>query len=761
MATIHGNGFGNTLDERDGVTEGDDTIHGHGGSDTILGWDGNDSIRGGNGRDYLDGGNGIDTAVYDDSDVGVVVNLEFGAFFQEQRGGTAEGDRLFNIENLIGSSHDDALTGDAHSNVLDGGDGDDYLDGGNGINTLIGGAGADELIGGPPGDRGGLDTASYVTAPSRVVASLASGGTVGDAAGDTFSYIDNLTGSSFDDALTGNGGDNTLDGGDGDDKLQGGAGADTLIGGRGTDTATYTNSDSGVTVHLAAGHGSGGTAEADTLSEIENITGSIYADVLTGDIYANHLRGMAGGDTLTSGGGGDILDGGSGIDTVRYGDSSSGVTVNLLVGTASGGTAEGDTLIDIENLSGSWLADALTGDDGSNRLAGDDGDDWLKGGGGADTLDGGDGNDTATYLDYGSGVTVNLGSGTGSGGAAEGDTLIDIENLYGTAYADTLTGDAGGNILHGDDGDDTLRGAGGKDTLKGGNGADELSGGSSSDTAIYTGSTAGVVVNLTTGTGSGGAAEGDTLTSIENLVGSAYADALTGDGYANWLYGEDGHDVLWGGGGADTLYGGDGVDTAIYLDSTAGVSMDLLNGTGSGGTAEGDTLTSIESLLGSVFDDELTGDNNDNLLQGSLGGDELEGNGGADILVGGKGTDALSGGSGGDAFVWATIDDTGTTVDTADAVSDFDFAEGDRINLAGIDANVYIGGNQSFTFIGAADFTLDATTADPDDVTPGEIRYYHADGDTFIELQTGTSPDIEGLIRIAGIVTPDASWFVL
>ena len=137
------------------------------------------------------------------------------------------------------------------------------------------------------------------------------------------------------------------------------------------------------------------------------------------------------------------------------------------------------------------------------------------------------------------------------------------------------------------------------------------------------------------------------------------------------------------------------------------------------------------------------------------------GNGGADIVIGGKGADTMSGGSGGDAFVWATIDSTGTSAETADTVSDFNLAEGDRINLAVIDANVYAAGNQAFSFIGTADFTLDAATADPSDVTPGEIRYYHADGDTFIELQTGTSADIEGVIRIAGIVTPEASWFYL
>ena len=84
-------------------------------------------------------------------------------------------------------------------------------------------------------------------------------------------------------------------------------------------------------------------------------------------------------------------------------------------------------------------------------------------------------------------------------------------------------------------------------------------------------------------------------------------------------------------------------------------------------------------------------------------------------------------------------------------ITDFNFAEGDRIDLCGIDADVYAAGNQAFTFIGAAAFSG----------TPGEINYYHSGGNTYIQLQTGTSADVEGVIRLDGIVTPEASWFVL
>ena len=459
---------------------------------------------------------------------------------------------------------------------------------------------------------------------SGIAASLASGeGSLGEAAGDTFESVENLTGSLFADTLTGDASANVLDGYGGDDELKGGGGADTLIGGTGTDTAVYTDSSSAVTVNLISGLGFGGTAEGDTLSQIENVTGSIYADTLTGDAYANRLFGSNGDDTLKGGGGADTLEGGSGIDTVQYSDSGSGVTVALLVGTGSGGTAEGDTFSSIENVLGSIYADTLSGDDDANVLSGGIGDDWLKGGGGADTLNGGTGNDTATYLNHGGGVTVSLASGTGTTGDALGDVLTDIENLYGTAYADTLFGDSRANILHGDNGDDVL---------KGGGGADRLIGGSGVDTVTYVGSAA-VTVNLTSGTGSGGWAQGNTLTDIENVIGSSSGDILTGDTQANTLRGDGGNDALAGGGGADTLDGDAGIDTAAYIESAAGVNVNLLIGIGSGGTAAGDTLTDVENLIGSSFDDVLTGDNESNLLQGGLGADALAGNGGGDIYL--------------------------------------------------------------------------------------------------------------------------------
>ena len=669
MATVSGNSFGNILDANDGVTNGNDTIFGNGGNDTIYAWGGDDVIWGGDGRDYIDGSSGNDTVVYLDSPLRVVVTLGWfpgggGAAWVYVTPGALTNcdDNLISIENVIGSRYDDTLQGDNGDNILDGSDGDDRLDGGllfngYGNDTLIGGAGADELDGGMDND-----TASYVTTSSRVVASLLAGsGTVGDAAGDTFVDIENLTGSRFGDTLTGDGFANTLDGGAGDDVLEGGRGAevyvgrevlmrgDVLIGGEGIDTARYGGSTAGVTINLVSGLGFGGHAEDDRLRGIENVTGSSYADDLTGDANANYLAGWSGDDTLKGGGGADTLEGDSGTDTVRYGDSDTGVEVDLLSGTGSGGTAEGDTLVGIENIVGSGHADTLMGDERNNVLSGTGGDDWLKGGGGADTLDGGEGNDTATYINYGSGVTVSLLAGEGWGGAAEGDTLTGVENLYGTEHADVLEGDAGANILHGDEGDDLLKGWGGADRLIGDIGV---------DTAAYIDSAEGVTINLVNGTGSGGSAEGDTLSGIENVMGSRHRDTLIGNTEDNELIGSDGNDGLRGGAGADTLDGGAGLDIAAYIESAAGVDINLLTGTAHGGTAEGDTLIDVEHLIGSLFDDDLTGDDRDNVLIGGIGLDELVGNGGDDTLDGGIGNDWLVGGVGADGFIGGSGFDT-------------------------------------------------------------------------------------------------------
>ena len=242
-----------------------------------------------------------------------------------------------------------------------------------------------------------------------------------------------------------------------------------------------------------------------------DLVGTEANDLLTASVLNDKVSGLGGDDTLIGGTGADTLNGGPGDDTADFSGSSGGVAVNLLTGSVSGGDAAGDTLTSIENLIGSAYDDTLIGDAEANVLAG---------GAGADSLAGGGGNDTADYSNSPDGVTVNLPAGSVSGGDAAGDTLTSIENLFGSESSDSLTGDAGANRLGGHGGDDTLTGGDGNDTLLGQNGndkffggagADELHGGDGNDTLDYSNWAAGVSVNLATGAGSGGDADGDAL----------------------------------------------------------------------------------------------------------------------------------------------------------------------------------------------------------------------------------------------------------
>ncbi|MCJ8311114.1 MAG: calcium-binding protein, partial [Rhizobiaceae bacterium] len=186
------------------------------------------------------------------------------------------------------------------------------------------------------------------------------------------------------------------------------------------------------------------------------------------------------------------------------------------------------------------------------------------GGEGADQLDGGDGNrDVADYSWSNEGVEVNLTTGIGSGGHAEGDKLENIEYVYGSFFDDVLTGDDGVNRLIGDFGDDALYGMSGNDILLGGAGADYLDGGAGRRDAVEFGNAnTGVGVNLATG-GFAGEADGDVYVDIEFVYGSDFDDDITGDDAVNRLVGQDGDDRLNGAGGNDYLIGMSGNDILI------------------------------------------------------------------------------------------------------------------------------------------------------------------------------------------------------
>ncbi|UTF48808.1 cadherin-like domain-containing protein [Desulfomicrobium sp. ZS1] len=501
---------------------------------------------------------------------------------------------------------------------------------------------------------------------------------------------------------------------DGNDTLRGGAGADTLDGGAGIDTADYGASDVGVNVDLTRAAQTGGQAEGDSLTGIENIISSNFNDTLTGDANHNLFDGGAGDDTLIAGAGNDTLiggagadsmDGGTDTDVVDYSGSASWVQVDLnlvtaQVGGGDGNDAQGDILAGIENLTGTNDAghgDVLTGDFWHNLLIGLDGDDTLIGGSGSDTLIGGvgadslDGGLSADMVDYSASVTwVNVDlslataqTGGGDGNHALGDTLVSIERVIGTndtTHGDVLTGSVMSNLLYGLDGDDTISGGGFYDTIRGGDGDDWIDGGTHEDSIF-------------------GDAGNDTIyggNGIDTIFGGDGDDYLVGfnsdgtsDGVQDFLIGGWGNDTLDGSHGVGdsytTLVGGSGADRIIgngvntsasyeltgpgdYNVSDLGVYVDLglqgpdadgnllvQTGKPGGDDATGDILTGIVNLVGSNGADTLIGNHQNNYMAGVEGDDLLIGGDGNDSLEGLHGNDTLDGGLGAD-FIWGGME---------------------------------------------------------------------------------------------------------
>ena len=346
----------------------------------------------------------------------------------------------------------------------------------------------------------------------------------------------------------------------------------------GTDTINAAAVTTGSVIDLNAGATSTVAGRTFTMAPgtvVENVYGGDGDDVVWGNAVGNVLNGGRGNDVIFAISGDDVLSGGGGNDF-------------------------------------------LFGHAGNDTISGGAGTDNLYGGAGADTLDGGLGVDMARYVHSTSGVSVDLQSGLGVGGHAEGDQLTGIENIFGSAFNDLLSGDvasnaifagagfdsliggAGNDFLFGHAGDDSIDGGSGRDNLYGGAGADTLDGGTSIDTARYVHSTSGVTLNLDSGLGTGGYAEGDQLIGIENIFGSNFNDVLIGDLGRNFLYGVAGDDVLIGSGGDDAMFGGVGNDTFIFaLNGGADTLHDFVPGVGTDDILDVSnfSFSSFEALL--------------------------------------------------------------------------------------------------------------------------------------------------------------------
>jgi Ca2+-binding RTX toxin-like protein len=325
------------------------------------------------------------------------------------------------------------------------------------------------------------------------------------------------------------------------------------------------------------------------------------------------------------------------------------------------------------------------------------------------------------------------------GNADDGLSVFEIGGgnsvLNGTADADTIYGLGGNDQLLGGAQNDTLYGGAGDDLLNGGAGNDRMEGGTGNDNYIV--AAVGDVAIELPGQGT------DTVTTyIENYTlgvnferlvmgsalikatGNAVANTIIGNALANQLYGLGGNDYITaaagndfidGGAGNDTMLGGLGNDIFVIGSVTdraveySGQGTDTANVNVNDYRLDANVERMVMSsavyrAYGNDLANTITAGTNANAIFGLGGQDYISAGGGNDVLVGGAGKDTLVGGAGNDIFRYGAVSESPQGANLRDTISDF--ARGsDRIDLAGIDANSSVAGNQAFTFVGTGAFT--------------------------------------------------------
>lgn len=648
-----------------------ENLVGTGGNDTLTGDQAANSVAGGAGHDVIDGAAGNDTL----------------------RGGGGD-------DTLIGGDGTDVLAGDdgddrfladrwAGDNAIDGGQGSDHVD----YRAVFrqGSSHAFDIATGrlskyQDGVLVGVDTLGNV---ERITAFAAIDITIADASDNVMvgdEGNNGLYGVVGNDTLAGGAGNDTLSGGHGSDVVAGGGGEDVLLqddpngndsldGGDGIDTVDYrqaSGTGNSVDITLSSSYAykmqDGLIVGTDQYTNIERLIGTRNHDVFRGSSRGDQFSGDAGNDSVSGFDGNDTLNGGAGND-------------------------------------------AVSGDKGHDLLVQDTLD-------GNDTLDGGSGNDVVDYRNAfaapgkSGAITVNLTTGIvekrQNGAIAGRDTLVAIESVTGSSYDDTLTGSArsermngaagndslsgldGNDVLEGSDGNDVLSGGSGSNTLDGGlgndrfvqdnlHGSDYIDGGPGSDTIDYSGigiaagNVGGVDVNLNSdfaGFGfikkylNGAVLSTDEVSNIDVAIGTRFDDRFSGDATSDHMRGEGGRDTFVQGlsSGEDTLDGGTGIDTVAYTEyfsGDTGVHVDLAAGIAlkyhDGAIAGSDRLISIESVIGSLVNDTLSG---------SKGSDALSAGDGDDLLrqMHWSANDSLDGGAGRDSVDYSAIADDATAI---------------------------------------------------------------------------------------------------
>ena len=656
-------------------TSGDDVIEARGGDDTVEVTTGNDTVDGGEGEDELylapeylpyqsftltgtsltgsDGTTEFSNIEYFSLNYyysNTSVDLDASAWGDNPNAADGVDITLYaDFSTIIGSSLDDSFRIDGVGHTVVGGDGDDSLNtfGDNGPVTVV-----------TDGDRTTV-TGPYLDIDAYEIEWITFGVSL-----DDFGY--NIDASATDVRISmGNGlGDDILIGGSGDDhiwaidyqsstvSIQSG-GTDIYTGGAGADTFNFRNAAVGLDGVTITDFEAADRIELNRNDNVDHLATTFIGSAAFGGNAGEFRYEKAGGQTYvqydSDGDGfadGTLVISNGEFDLVQfvgyYGEN------NLGIGVITDGTGAAD------DLTGGAGRDGIHGFGGNDMLAGADGNDSLYGGAGWDTLEGGEGNDyldggngvdTASYAAAAAAVTVDLGSDDVQDTLGAGlDKLVSVENLTGSAFADTLTGSDAVN---------TIRGGADTDSISGGAGSDLLFG-----------------------------EEGD--------------DVLTGGTGWDQLNGGDGDDEMHGGNGGDLFLGGAGSDVAF---GEAGTDRAWLGGDNdfAYGGADNDTLH------GQGGNDTLHGGGDNDILDGGGQNDILDGGAGDDVLIGSWGMDMMTGGAGADRFVFQT-GHSGRWQGNADRILDFSGADGDVIDLSAIDA-VAGGGDDAFTFTASGAFS--------------------------------------------------------
>eukprot|EP01029_Cantina_marsupialis_P016090 TRINITY_DN3571_c0_g1_i1.p1 TRINITY_DN3571_c0_g1~~TRINITY_DN3571_c0_g1_i1.p1 ORF type:complete len:5289 (+),score=1833.13 TRINITY_DN3571_c0_g1_i1:2362-15867(+) len=762
--TIIGDGNNNILD---GGASGD-TIYGGAGSDTLVGQTGADTFAGGAGDDFIYGNalnvssadSDRDVVDYSSSSHSILLNLsstsstigllnETTTIIATQTAVGEGTDRLYDIQDVIGSNLADTMVGDDSDNSLLGNGGNDILIGGLGADVIEGQGDNDTILGGLDNDMiyGGSVTAgthtdsgndtvnySYLTDATAINVDLSLDDNdsttnneqeikvVGDATRyDSVEGIENVVGTRNNDTIKGSDDFsevNTLDGYSGNDTFYASQGVDTFIGGDGVDTLDFSNIDvnntgeNAVIVDLGLeqatddGYQNGGSAVVDTIREIEVVIGTNGDDQLRGSSVANTLVGGLGNDTIVGIAGANLLQGEDGNDSITGGSNADtiegGIGNDTLDGSQGNDSIDGGAGNDIINRY------AATGDDSIDAGTGDD---TIYSGEGSNTITGGTGSDTLTYEQITTtGITVNLGSGVSNDfgtvtvgsetdtledhieiikGSADTDTILGFNGTaqVGVDYSDTFYGQGSMDSIYGGIGDDTIYGENGDDTLSGQAGNDSIDGGAGTDTIDFADADVGVRVYLNQTDennvavahhvmedGFGGQ---DDVTSVEKVIGSAHDDIIKGTDDWNDINAGAGDDTIIATSGGDAIEGGSnttgtgGGDWLSFEALNSAVNARMQDGQISGGLGS-TTISGIENLLGTTYNDTLIGDDNNNSLDGNSGDDTLNGGNGSDYLFGNDGNDTLIGGDGVDTY------DGG---DGEDVISFYDIEASVDVNL--------------------------------------------------------------------------------